>query len=139
MDRRARERGSPELQFSIHQEVFRTAGGGAAHTSPSTAILTVLERSGYVHGGDSERKAQPGKLVVFAPREAHGMHAVDEHFVLLALMAPRPGTRRAGKAGQRIIRCPSPLVRSVRCCTAARSEVSLPMMVTLRRARVTPV
>lgn len=75
--------------------VFRLEAGQklSDHTSPSTVILTVLEGSGYVRGGDSERKLHAGELVVFAPREVHGMRAVEEHFVLLAVMAPRPATR----------------------------------------------
>ena len=59
VDRRARECGSPELQFRIHQEVFRNARMlrvGTDHTSPSTVILTVLDGSGYVRGDSLSRE-----------------------------------------------------------------------------------
>lgn len=75
--------------------VFRLEPGQrlSDHTNPSTVILTVLAGSGMVRGGDSERMLRTGELAVFPPRELHGMHALDEHFVLLAVLAPRPGTR----------------------------------------------
>lgn len=75
--------------------VFRLEAGQQVHdhTSPSTVILTVLEGSGIVRGGGNDRRLSRGDLVVFEPREVHGMQALDEHFVLLAVLAPRPGTR----------------------------------------------
>lgn len=75
--------------------VFRLEAGQklTEHTSPSTVILTVLEGNGMVMGADGERMLHAGQLVVFPPRELHGLHAVHERFVLLAVMAPRPGTR----------------------------------------------
>ena len=75
--------------------VFRIAPGQEVpvHTSTSTVVLTVLEGSGTVSGGDGERQVREADLITYAPNESHGMRAGAETFVLLALIAPAPGTR----------------------------------------------
>ena len=75
--------------------VFRLAPGQevAPHTSPSTVLLTVLEGSGTLSGGDGERPCATGDVVTYEPGELHGMRATDGELLLLATIAPRPGER----------------------------------------------
>jgi quercetin dioxygenase-like cupin family protein len=77
--------------------VFRIDPGQqvAPHTSPSTVMLTVLSGTGVVSGADGEQAIGPGAVVTYEPDELHGMRATAdaaEPFVLLATIAPRPGT-----------------------------------------------
>ena len=74
--------------------VFRIAPGQkvAPHTSRSTVMLSILAGSGVVSGSDGERAVHAGDLIAYEPNEMHGMHAVDEPLVLLAIIAPRPGS-----------------------------------------------
>ena len=79
--------------------LFRVGPGQevAPHTSASTVVLTVLSGAGFVFGGEPAREypVHPGVVVTYAPRELHGMRAAadaSEPFVLLATIAPRPGT-----------------------------------------------
>ena len=80
--------------------VFRISPGQAVapHRNASTVILTVLAGSGVVRGGDSETFVSAGDVVIYEPNETHGMRAVDDELVLLATIAPRPGTRAAAVA-----------------------------------------
>ena len=75
--------------------VFRIEPGQqvATHTNASTVVLTVLEGSGLVTGADGERAVGAGDVIAFEPREPHGMRATDQRFMLIAAIAPRPGTR----------------------------------------------
>jgi quercetin dioxygenase-like cupin family protein len=75
--------------------VFRLAAGQevAPHTSASSVLLTVLEGSGTLSGADAERVCRAGDVVAYAPGELHGMRATDGELLLLATIAPRPGTR----------------------------------------------
>ena len=75
--------------------VFRIGPGQevAVHTSPSTVMLTVLEGTGVLSGGDGERACSAGDVVAYAPGEPHGMRAGEGDFLLLATITPRPGTR----------------------------------------------
>lgn len=75
--------------------VFRIEPGQqvARHTSPSTVLLSVLEGEGVVLGADGERTVRVGDVVAYEPHEPHAMRALDERFVLLATIAPRPGSR----------------------------------------------
>lgn len=79
--------------------VFRIAPGQAVapHTSPSTVQLLVLEGrgtlTGEANGTTVERACAAGDAVLYAPGELHGMRAGDETLVLLATIAPRPGSR----------------------------------------------
>lgn len=77
--------------------VFRLAPGEAVppHRNGSTVILSVLEGRGMLSGEDEERLCSVGDVVVYAPEELHGMRAVDSELLLLATIAPRPGSRRA--------------------------------------------
>lgn len=77
--------------------VFRIEPGQsvAPHHSVSTVILTVLEGEGIVLGRDGERPCRPGDVVAYDPGETHGMRAVDRTLELLAIIAPRPGDRKA--------------------------------------------
>lgn len=73
--------------------VFRIEPGQHVHphTSRSTVLLSIVSGHGTVSGGDGERAVRPGDLVSYAPEELHGMRAGDERFVVLAVIAPRPG------------------------------------------------
>jgi quercetin dioxygenase-like cupin family protein len=75
--------------------VFRLAPGQVVppHSNASTVILTVVSGRGFALGGDDECALAPGQTVVFEPNELHGMRAEAEELVLLATIAPRPGTR----------------------------------------------
>jgi quercetin dioxygenase-like cupin family protein len=74
---------------------FRIAAGQAvpAHSNPSTVILTVLSGSGFVLGAEGERAVRTGDVAVYEPDETHAMRATSDELVLLATIAPRPGTR----------------------------------------------
>lgn len=73
--------------------VFRIEPGQqvAPHSSPSTVVLSVASGSGFVSGSDGERAVREGDIVAYEPAEEHGMRAEDEPFVIVAVIAPRPG------------------------------------------------
>jgi quercetin dioxygenase-like cupin family protein len=75
--------------------VFRLLAGQsvAPHRSPSTVMLSVLEGAGVLSGADGDRDCIAGDLVAYAPNELHGMRATTQEFLLLAIIAPRPGAR----------------------------------------------
>jgi quercetin dioxygenase-like cupin family protein len=75
--------------------VFRLAPGQAVapHRNASTVMLTVIAGRGLVSGAEGEQPVAAGTVVAYEPNELHGMRAVDEEFVLLATIAPRPGER----------------------------------------------
>jgi quercetin dioxygenase-like cupin family protein len=75
--------------------VFRLAPGQfvAPHRSTSTVILLVLRGGGQLSGESAEQAVATGDIVVYQPNELHGMRANDEELLLLATIAPRPGTR----------------------------------------------
>lgn len=75
--------------------VFRIEPGQRVppHTSASTVILTVLSGNGFVTGGDTERPVAPKDVIAYEPGELHGMEATEETLVILATIAPRPGSR----------------------------------------------
>ena len=74
--------------------VFRIEPGQqvAPHTSRSTVTLSIVAGSGVVSGSDGERTVHEGDLVAYEPNELHGMRAVDTPLVVVAIIAPRPGT-----------------------------------------------
>jgi quercetin dioxygenase-like cupin family protein len=79
--------------------VFRIGPGEAVapHKSASTVQLSILEGRGLVSGERNrivqEHSCTAGDVVVFAPNELHGMRAIDDTLLILATIAPRPGTR----------------------------------------------
>jgi quercetin dioxygenase-like cupin family protein len=76
--------------------VFRLAPGQQVppHQSASTVILRVLDGSGILSGGEgAEQHCKPGDTVAYEPNELHGMRADSEELLLLATIAPRPGSR----------------------------------------------
>lgn len=75
--------------------VFRIGPGQqvATHTNASTVVLTVVEGTGFVTGAEGERAVGAGDVIAFAPREPHGMRSIDDDFILIAAIAPRPGDR----------------------------------------------
>lgn len=77
--------------------VFRLSPGQsvAPHRSASTVTLTTISGRGLATGGAEERPIAAGDAVTYEPNELHGMRAVDEELVLLAAIAPRPGSRGA--------------------------------------------
>jgi quercetin dioxygenase-like cupin family protein len=66
----------------------------AVHKSPSTVILTVLAGSGLLTGGAGDQEITTGDVVTVEPSEPHGMRAVTEELVIMATIAPRPGSRK---------------------------------------------
>lgn len=76
--------------------VFRLGPGQQVppHSSHSTVTLSVLEGSGILTGGEGvEYKCSKGDLVAYAAGELHGMKAEGEELLILAAIAPRPGSR----------------------------------------------
>ncbi|MEJ7812498.1 MAG: cupin domain-containing protein [Gemmatimonadaceae bacterium] len=75
--------------------VFRIEPGQRVppHTSTSTVMLTVFSGSGSVTGGDHERGVGPGDVIAYEPGELHGMEATEETLIIVATIAPRPGSR----------------------------------------------
>ena len=75
--------------------VFRIEPGQAvpSHTSTSSVILSVVEGTGIISGPEDDVSAGPGMVVAYAPEELHGMRALGERFVVMAVIAPRPGAR----------------------------------------------
>lgn len=75
--------------------VFRLEPGQhvAPHTSVSSVVLVTIDGAGYVSGADGEVKVKAGDAVTYEPNELHGMRAGAERVVLLAIIAPRPGSR----------------------------------------------
>jgi quercetin dioxygenase-like cupin family protein len=73
--------------------VFRLEPGQvvAPHRSTSSVQLTVLEGEGILSGESEEQSCGAGDVVVYAPRELHGMRASDGELLLLATITPRPG------------------------------------------------
>ena len=72
--------------------VFRIEPGQqvAPHTSTSSVILTVVEGTGIISGPDAEERCGPGTVIAYAPEELHGMRALEERFIVMAVIAPRP-------------------------------------------------
>jgi quercetin dioxygenase-like cupin family protein len=66
----------------------------APHTSRSTVLLSIVAGSGLVSGADGEHAVRAGDLIAYAPNERHGMRALDERLVVLAVIAPRPETTK---------------------------------------------
>lgn len=75
--------------------VFRLEPGQevAPHTSPSSVLLLAVEGSGVVTTADGDTPLVVGEAALYEPRELHGMRAVAERFVLLAVITPQPGSR----------------------------------------------
>jgi quercetin dioxygenase-like cupin family protein len=46
-----------------------------------------------VSGAEGERAVSAGDLVAYDVAELHGMRALEERLVLVAIITPRPGTR----------------------------------------------
>lgn len=82
---------SPDARLVL----FRIAPGEEVppHTNSSSVILTVLQGSGVFRGPTSESAVHAGTVVTYEPNELHGMCATTEQLVVLATIAPRPGTR----------------------------------------------
>jgi len=76
--------------------VFRVAPGQMVppHRNQSTVILRVLAGSGILSGTEGqERNCVAGDTMVYEPNELHGMRSESEELLLLATIAPRPGSR----------------------------------------------
>ena len=63
------------------------------HQSRSAVMLHVLRGAGVLLLADGERFCAAGEIAVFEPDELHGMRAGDDALVILATIAPRPGSR----------------------------------------------
>ena len=72
------------------------------HSSTSTVILSVIHGtgviSGPIDGTVQDREVGVGTIVAYEPDELHGMRAMDEVFVVLAAITPRPGGRMTAAA-----------------------------------------
>jgi quercetin dioxygenase-like cupin family protein len=55
-------------------------------------MISVLDGSGIFAGEDQEVRYAKGAVIVYEPNELHGMSADTEELLLLATIAPRPGT-----------------------------------------------
>ncbi|MEO9114584.1 MAG: hypothetical protein ABI311_00335 [Gemmatimonadaceae bacterium] len=83
--------------------IFRIDAGQAVplHTSDSTVMLTVVSGSGVisgpVEGVVSEQRVSAGVMATYSPGELHGMRAESGTLVIIATIAPRPGTIRAAQ------------------------------------------
>lgn len=77
--------------------VFRLEPGQAVapHRSTSSVQLTVLGGRGVLTGESDEQPCGIGDVVIYAPRELHGMRALDDQLLLLATITPRPGDAHA--------------------------------------------
>jgi quercetin dioxygenase-like cupin family protein len=60
------------------------------HTSTSSVLLSVVSGSGMVSGAEGEQRVRAGDVVLYARGELHGMRAVGEQLVILAVITPRP-------------------------------------------------
>lgn len=82
---------SPEARLVV----FRIAPGQevAPHRSKSSVTLIVLKGSGIISGDGEEARVARGHVVTYEPNELHGMKADTEEMLLLATIAPRPGSR----------------------------------------------
>lgn len=63
------------------------------HTNASSVLLEIVSGTGTVAGAAGERRVGPGDIVVYEPHEPHGMRAASEQMVIVAVIAPRPGSR----------------------------------------------
>lgn len=72
--------------------VFRLEAGQAVapHMSTSTVILSIAAGSGMVSGATGELSVRAGDVVTFDANEPHGMRALSNPMVVLAVIAPRP-------------------------------------------------
>ncbi|MEO9046704.1 MAG: cupin domain-containing protein [Gemmatimonadaceae bacterium] len=83
--------------------VFRIDAGQSVplHSSDSTVLLTVVSGSGFVSGPVdgvvSEQRVTAGIVATYSPGEMHGMRADSGDLVIVATIAPRPGTTRAAQ------------------------------------------
>jgi quercetin dioxygenase-like cupin family protein len=84
--------------------VFRLDAGQTVplHSSTSSVTLSVIRGSGIISGPVGgvvkEHAVQTGNVATYEPGELHGMHADAGTLVVLATIAPRPGTRRGVQA-----------------------------------------
>jgi len=63
------------------------------HVNSSSVFLTIVAGAGVVSGAEGEREVRRGDVICFEPNELHGMRSLEESFVVLATITPRPGTR----------------------------------------------
>ena len=84
----------------VRAVVFRLEPGQevAPHTSASSVLLVVAAGQGYFSDAAGEQSVGAGDAAAFEPGELHGMRAGAEQFRVLAVIAPRPGTRNAPAA-----------------------------------------
>ena len=79
--------------------VFRLAAGQEVppHRSGSSVMLTVLEGEGLLSGEENGAPVhvpcKQGDVVTYDPNELHGMRSQSGELLLLATIAPRPGSR----------------------------------------------
>jgi quercetin dioxygenase-like cupin family protein len=80
--------------------VFRIDAGQTVplHSSTSSVTLSVIHGSGIISGPVDgvvkEHAVKTGYVAAYEPGELHGMHAESGTMVVLATIAPRPGTSR---------------------------------------------
>lgn len=64
--------------------------GVGPHAVSSEIALMAIDGKGIFITGDGENKVEKGFLVVCKENEQHGIRAVDERFVVMAVISPRP-------------------------------------------------
>ena len=62
----------------------------AAHRSPSTVLVQVVEGSGTFVGRDGEARLGVGDAAVYSPNEVHAIRASEGPLRFLAILTPRP-------------------------------------------------
>jgi quercetin dioxygenase-like cupin family protein len=82
---------SPDVRLMV----LRVSVGQAVplHASPSSVLLHVLSGCGLVSGPDGDHAVHPGTVIAYEPHEIHGLRAISEEFIVLAVIAPRPSSR----------------------------------------------
>ena len=84
--------------------VFRIDAGQTVslHKSDSTVVLTVVRGAGFISGPVdgvvTEQQVGAGIIAAYEPGELHGMRADSGTLVIIATIAPRPGTTRTPPA-----------------------------------------
>ncbi len=83
--------------------VFRLDAGQVVplHSTDSSVMLTVVGGPGFISGPIdgtvTETEVDAGTIVAYQPGEVHGMRAGANVLVVVATIAPRPGTVRSAK------------------------------------------
>jgi quercetin dioxygenase-like cupin family protein len=88
---------SPKKEIIYDSEMVRNVlfclepGQGAGpHVVSSEVALLAVDGKGVFITSEGEKKVEKGSLVVYKEYEQHGIKAIDEKFVVMAVISPRP-------------------------------------------------